>query len=146
MAGDYSQSIPVESFLDQGRSKRGGEASPDIAKLPGVRMLRTSEPGRNAKFDEGLIKLLTGGDKISARHLNRNFFEFLPVFKLTMQGNHKPKIQGVDEGIWSRIFLDRRPHADVRRAGEGAGGRRHRRPGVRWMLSWALPSRYQSET
>ena len=105
VAGDYAQSIPIESFLDQGRNKGAGQPSPDIAKLIGVRLLRTSEPGRNARLDEGLVKLLTGGDKISARHLNKEFFEFLPVFKLTMQGNHRPKIEGVDNGIWSRIFM-----------------------------------------
>jgi putative DNA primase/helicase len=105
VAGDYSQSIPIESFLEQGRARRGGEASPDIASLAGVRFLRTSEPERNAKLAEGMIKLVTGGDKISARHLNRDFFEFFPCFKLTMQGNHKPKIEGVDNGIWSRILV-----------------------------------------
>lgn len=105
VAGDYAQSIPIESFLDQGRNKAAGQASPDIAKLIGVRLLRTSEPSRNAKLDEGLIKLLTGGDKISARHLNKEFFEFLPQFKLTMQGNHRPRIEGVDNGIWARILM-----------------------------------------
>lgn len=105
VAGDYAQSIAIESFLDEGRSRRGGEASPDIASLPGVRLLRTSEPKRGSKLAEDMIKLVTGGDKITARHLNRDFFEFFPTFKLTMQGNHKPRIDGVDNGIWSRVLL-----------------------------------------
>ena len=105
VAGEYGQAIPVESFLDQGRSRRGGEASPDIAALPGVRMLRTSEPSRGAKLDEGLVKLVTGGEAMRARHLNRDFFEFKPDFKLQMLGNHKPKIEGTDEGIWRRVLL-----------------------------------------
>lgn len=103
--GDYSQTIPIESFLDQGRSRRGGEASPDIASLPGIRCLRTSEPEKSAKLAESLVKLVTGGEPLRARHLNRDFFEFRPVFKLTMQGNYKPRIDGTDEGIWARIFL-----------------------------------------
>ncbi len=103
--GDYSQTIPIESFLDQGRSRRGGEASPDIASLPGIRCLRTSEPEKGAKLAESLVKLVTGGEPLRARHLNRDFFEFRPAFKLTMQGNYKPRIDGTDEGIWARILL-----------------------------------------
>lgn len=103
--GEYSQTIPIESFLDQGRSRRGGEASPDIAALPGVRCLRTSEPEKGSKLAESLVKLVTGGEPLRARHLNRDFFEFVPAFKLVMQGNYKPRIDGTDEGIWARILL-----------------------------------------
>lgn len=103
--GDYSQTIPIESFLDGGRSRRGGEASPDIASLPGVRCLRTSEPEKGAKLAENLVKLVTGGEPLRARHLNRDFFEFRPTFKLTMQGNYRPEVRGTDEGIWARILL-----------------------------------------
>jgi len=103
--GGYSQTIPIESFLDQGRSRRGGEASPDIASLPGIRCLRTSEPERGAKLAESMVKLVTGGEMLRARHLNKDFFEFRPGFKLTMQGNYKPIIGGTDEGIWARVFM-----------------------------------------
>lgn len=103
--GDYAQTIPIESFLDQGRTRRGGEASPDIASLPGIRCLRTSEPEKGSKLAESLVKLVTGGEPLRARHLNRDFFEFRPLFKLTMQGNYKPRIDGTDEGIWARILM-----------------------------------------
>ncbi len=105
VAGDYAFTIPIETFVDTGRSRRGGEATPDLAMLPGVRMLRTSEPEKGAKLAEGLIKLATGGEPISARHLNKPFFTFKPSFKLTIQGNERPKIDGTDEGIWGRLLL-----------------------------------------
>lgn len=103
--GDYAQTIPIESFLDQGRSRRGGEASPDIASLASVHCLRTSEPEKRSKLAESMVKLVTGGEPLRARQLNRNFFEFRPCFKMTMQGNYKPRIDGTDEGIWARILL-----------------------------------------
>jgi putative DNA primase/helicase len=103
--GEYSQTIPIESFLDQGRTRRGGEASPDIAALPGVRFLRTSEPEKGAKLAESLVKLVTGGEPLRARHLNRDFFEFRPAFKMTMQGNYTPNVSGTDEGFWRRMTL-----------------------------------------
>lgn len=105
VAGDYSGSVPIETFLDQGRARKGGEATPDLARLPGIRYLRTSEPEKGAKLAEALIKIATGGEEMSARFLNRGFFDFYPSFKLTISGNHKPKITGHDDGIWRRVKL-----------------------------------------
>ncbi|MGD5416649.1 phage/plasmid primase, P4 family, partial [Xanthomonas citri pv. citri] len=70
-----------------------------------VRLLRTSEPEKNAKLAEALIKLVTGGEPMDARHLQGDMFTFLPEFKLTIQGNYKPLLSGTDEGIKSRLLL-----------------------------------------
>lgn len=105
VAGDYAMSMPIETFLDDGQARRAGQATPDLAGLPGVRMLRTSEPNKGASLNEGLIKLATGGEPIRARHLNKDFFEFHPQFKLTLSGNHRPQIRGADDGIWRRVVL-----------------------------------------
>jgi putative DNA primase/helicase len=105
VAGGYAGNTQIETFLDHGRSQSGGQATPQLAKLPGVRMLRTSEPDKGAKLAEALIKAVTGGDMIDARHLNREFFSFVPQFKLTMFGNYQPKIIGTDDGIWARVRI-----------------------------------------
>lgn len=105
VAGDYAQSVPIETFLDQGKVRAGGQATPDLAKLPGIRLLRASEPEKNAKLAEALIKLVTGGEPMDARHLQGDFFTFFPEFKLTIQGNYKPTLSGTDEGIKSRLLL-----------------------------------------
>lgn len=106
IAGDYGSSITIETFLQQGQhTRQGGQATPDLASLQGVRFLRTSEPERNAKLGEALIKLATGGEPMYVRHLNNDFFELFPQFKLTISGNYKPVIHGTDEGIWRRMAL-----------------------------------------
>lgn len=106
IAGDYAGSIPIESFLDHGQGKRrGDQASPDIARLPGVRLLRVSEPEKGASLNEGMVKMVTGGDPVDARHLNKGLFTFLPSFKMTISGNHKPKIKDTSNGIWRRMQL-----------------------------------------
>ena len=105
VAGDYGETVPIETFLSEGRGRGAGQATPDLAILPGVRFLRTSEPDRGAKLAESLIKLVTGGEPIQARHLNRDYFRFTPQFKLTMSGNYRPEIRGNDEGIWRRVLL-----------------------------------------
>lgn len=105
LAGDYAGSIPIESFLDTGGKRRGDQATPDIARLPGVRFLRVSEPEKGSALNEGLVKQVTGGDPVDARHLNKGFFTFTPDFKMTISGNHKPRIKDTSDGIWRRMQL-----------------------------------------
>ena len=61
----------VETFLGHGKARNAGQAKPDLAILPGARMLRTSEPEKNSSLAEPMIKFVTGGEPIQARHLNR---------------------------------------------------------------------------
>jgi putative DNA primase/helicase len=104
IAGDYAGTINIESLLAT-NARSGQGASPDIAKLPGMRMLRVTEPEEGALLAEALVKRLTGGDPIDARHNYGPFFTFKPVFKMTLQGNYKLKIKGNDAGIWRRMRL-----------------------------------------
>jgi putative DNA primase/helicase len=62
-----------------------------------------TEEGR--RWAESKIKALTGGDKISARFMRQDFFEFTPQFKLLIAGNHKPGLRTVDEAIRRRFYL-----------------------------------------
>lgn len=103
--GDYGGSLGVETFLDQGIKKRGDAASEDIASLPGVRLLRASEPGEGAKLNSALIKYVTGGEPISVRANYGAMFTFKPQFKTTISFNDKPSIPETDDGIWGRVKL-----------------------------------------
>jgi len=104
MMGPYAVTLPFASLLRDDR-KRGAEATPDLARLPGARMVRASEPEKGSRFAEATIKAITGGEEITVRHLNHGFFDFVPQFKLTLSGNHKPSIRGQDLGIWRRFLL-----------------------------------------
>ena len=57
------------------------------------------------RWDEGKIKLLTGGDKLKARFMKQDFFEFDPTFKLLVYSNHKPRIRMADEAMRRRLDL-----------------------------------------
>lgn len=102
--GAYADLLNAESLTGSGQ-RRGDQATPDFADLPGVRYLRISELPRGEELKEALVKSLTGGEEIKARHLNKNFFKFTPCFKAAMSGNDKPKIGGLDNGIWRRVRL-----------------------------------------
>ena len=42
---------------------------------------------------------------MTARFMRQDFFTFIPVGKIWIATNNKPKILGTDDGIWRRIFL-----------------------------------------
>jgi putative DNA primase/helicase len=102
--GPYSLSLPFASLM-RDEYKRGSDATPDLARLPGVRFARASESERGASFAEAQIKAMTGGEEMTARHLNKGFFDFVPEFKLMLSGNHKPRVKGNDRGTWRRLLL-----------------------------------------
>ena len=100
--GDYASSAKAESFMKIGASN---DARNDLARLYRKRLVVTSEPQRGSKLNESLVKSATGGDKISARFLYQEFFEWVPQFKIFINTNHQPKITESDEGIWRRIKM-----------------------------------------
>ena len=99
--GNYARNIRADSLM----VKQSGGVNNDIAALNGARFVTSSEPNEGFRFDEGLIKQLTGGDRITARFLYGEDFEFTPKFKIWVSTNHKPIIRGTDDGIWRRMML-----------------------------------------
>lgn len=87
-------------------SLRKGEVHPtEQADLFGVRLAAAQEVKEGTSWDERAVKALTGGDRIRARKMRQDFFEFSPTHKFIVCANHKPIVKGVDEGIWRRIKM-----------------------------------------
>lgn len=61
----------------------------------GVRLVTSQEMPEGKQFDETLLKEMTGGDRLTARYLYREYFSFYPVLKLMISGNHTPIITGM---------------------------------------------------
>ena len=91
LLGDYACSINPES-LAQAKEYNGRTANGDIARLHGIRFLQCSEPPKRMKLNVELVKKLTGGDIITARHLYERDFDFIPVFTLFMNSNYLPVV------------------------------------------------------
>ncbi len=98
--GDYACSTMIETFM-----KKNSEQSNDLARLKGARLVTTSEVEQGKPLSESLIKQITGEDELTARFLYGKYFSFKPTFKIFMATNHKPRIRGVDNGIWRRIKM-----------------------------------------
>lgn len=91
--GDYHRAAPIETFtaLEQERHPT------DLAGLRGARLVIATETEEGRRWAESKIKALTGGDKISARFMRQDFFDYNPQFKMIIAGNHKPGLRSVDE-------------------------------------------------
>lgn len=80
-------------------------ATPEIAGLLGRRMVTISETDENMEIRDGLVKKLTGGDRLVGRHLFKDPFEFIPTHKLQIFTNHAPTVKSQDFSMWRRIIL-----------------------------------------
>lgn len=100
--GDYATNAQPQTFLAKAHSNT---ISSDLARLKGTRLVTVSEPEEGARLDEGLVKQLTGGDRVTARKLYAEEMEFAPEFKIWFATNHRPIIRGTDHGIWRRICI-----------------------------------------
>ena len=96
---DYAATMPENFLLDT-----TGNAHPtDIARLRGVRLAVASETRPDGKFNESRVKMLTGGDTLSARFMGQNFFDFKPTHTLFMAVNHLPEVKSGGDGFWRRL-------------------------------------------
>jgi putative DNA primase/helicase len=99
--GDYARTADFEAFLK--RRESGGPRN-DIARLAGARLVASIEVDEGKRLAEGLVKMITGGDKVSARFLYQESFEFDPAFKLWLAANHAPVVRDDDDALWRRIL------------------------------------------
>ena len=99
---EHTVTISAGALMD---AKTSGTASPELAMTKGARLVLAAESNDTDNFNEAKIKQMTGGDKIYARALYSQGFEFDPTFKIWLSTNHKPRINGSDNGIWRRIHL-----------------------------------------
>jgi putative DNA primase/helicase len=101
LLGDYAIVVSPELVM----VRRHTGIPNDVARLRGVRAAFMNETSQGSRFDEAKLKDLTGGDTLTGRFLHKEFFDFPPTHKLIIRGNHKPVINGTDEGIWRRLRL-----------------------------------------
>ena len=99
--GDYATVADMSTFI----SSNVEHHPTDLAKLRGARLVVAQETQKGRRWDETKIKALTGGDKITARFMRQDFFDFVPTFKLFICGNHKPRLTSVDEAMRRRLLL-----------------------------------------
>lgn len=101
MMGDYHTTAPIETFIASSVDRH----PTDLAGLMGARLVTAVETEQGRRWAEAKIKTITGGDRVKARFMRQDFFEFTPQFKLLTVGNHKPGLRSVDEAMRRRMNL-----------------------------------------
>lgn len=99
--GEFHRTAPVETFTASNSDRHPTE----LAGLRGARLVTATETEKGRRWAESKVKMLTGGDMVSARFMRGDFFDYLPQFKLMISGNHKPGLRSVDEAIRRRFHL-----------------------------------------
>lgn len=77
----------------------------ELADLKGARFVASVEVEDGRHLAESLVKQMTGGDRIKARYMRADFFEFTPTHTVFLAANHRPEVRGTDLGIWRRIKM-----------------------------------------
>jgi putative DNA primase/helicase len=98
--GDYAVAADTTSFTTAASDRA---ARTDLVRLRGARLVVSDEIEQGAYLAEALIKRITGGDRVVARHMYREEIEFVFTGKLWLAVNHLPTITGQDHAIWRRL-------------------------------------------
>jgi putative DNA primase/helicase len=101
LLGDYG----MQAVADLLMTKKHEAHPTERADLFGKRLVATIETEEGKRLAEALMKQLTGGDKVRARKMRQDFFEFSPTHKIVLAANHKPQVRGTDHAAWRRIKL-----------------------------------------
>jgi putative DNA primase/helicase len=135
LLGNYALAADAGLLIER---KTPGGASPELARLKGRRLISINETSENDHLNEARVKFITSQDKITARNLYQDFFDFDPSHKTFLTTNHKPIVRGTDIGIWRRIHL--LPFTVTIRADKVEKDFRERRlmPELPGILNWAL--------
>lgn len=99
--GEYCCKFPI-TLLTQKRAASNAATS-ELARAKGKRFGCLQEPSEDEKLNIGLMKELSGGDKILARAIYKEPIEFKPMFKMLLLCNQLPHVPSDDGGTWRRI-------------------------------------------
>jgi len=101
MMGEYYCILPI-ALLTQKRAA-SNSAQAELERTRGRRFAIMQEPSEGEKINIGLMKELSGGDRIQCRGLYKEPIEFKPQFKMIMTCNELPEVPSDDGGTWRRI-------------------------------------------
>ena len=101
IGNDYTMQAPSDLLM----AKRHNSHPTERADLFRKRLVTCAETEQNRRLNEALVKALTGGERIRARRMREDFWEFDPTHKVILCTNHKPQVRGTDHAIWRRLRL-----------------------------------------
>jgi putative DNA primase/helicase len=98
---DYCKTAAIETFTESRTDRHPTE----LARLHSARLVTATETESGRNWAESRIKMLTGGDTVTAHFMRQDDFEYVPKFKLFFSGNHKPGLRSVGEAMRRRMHM-----------------------------------------
>lgn len=92
LMGEYGRSAKPDMLASNFRGPSNGAPSEDVARLAGARFVGISEMEQKLTINASLTKQLTGNNRITARFLHENSFEFQLQAKIFIDTNHLPNV------------------------------------------------------
>lgn len=100
LLGDYAINTRFDTF-----ERKFNKQSNEIARLNNSRLVTAIESGDTKRLDSELLKEITGGDRVTARKLYHESFDFSPQFKLWLASNSLPTVTDTSLGFWRRVQI-----------------------------------------
>lgn len=99
---EYGKVAPSSTIVSMGGAREG--IPNDVARLRGARLVVVSETGEGAYLNAERVKAFTVRNRVSARFMRAEWFDFVPQFKLLIETNHRPQLRGGgDDATWNRV-------------------------------------------
>lgn len=102
--GEYAITVRA-TLLARDPRGTGSDAEREKARLPGARLALVNETGQADLWDDQRVKEITSRERVSARYLHQESFDFMPTHKLFIRGNHQPGAMDASDGFWRRMVL-----------------------------------------
>ena len=99
--GSLYATTTIKTFT--GQRAEANATNSNYLHIKNKRGVFVQEPGPDESINGGIMKELTGGDKISFRPLYSECQEFRPQATFALVSNYKPKVPAEDMALWRRI-------------------------------------------
>ncbi len=100
LLSEHAVNAPRDMLMMQRHSQHSA-----VVDVIYARMAIATEVDDDATWDTILVKDITGGDKMSVRRLYENYFLITPRCSLTVSGNRKPALKGIDDAVKRRFMV-----------------------------------------
>jgi putative DNA primase/helicase len=132
--GDYANIAEPSIIMEKSSSSH----PTGLADLYGRRLVFACETDANCKFSEARAKMLTGGDRLKARRLYEDFWDFYPTHKIVLVTNHLPVVEGQDSGFWRRVHVVKFDREFTEKEKDNQIGQKIQNNDMEAVLSWAV--------
>ena len=106
LGSDIADVVPVSLLLARRGAENPNAPTPILQRISGLRLAITREPQANQYFDDGMVKALTGGDRLPVRGMyDPSLTSKEPQHHILLHTNRIPRAESDDHALWRRLLI-----------------------------------------